>query len=74
MDIGMNMETVLMVDTYVAVAVAVYVVVLGALRVVPWVPHVFFGVVVTFLVPIFGPLAILAAGIWLHVRHRRATR
>ncbi|GGD08152.1 hypothetical protein [Nocardioides daphniae] len=66
------METVLMVDTYVAIVVALYVVVLGALKVVPWVPHVVCGVIVTFLVPLIGPLGILAVGVWLHLRHLRA--
>ena len=68
------METVLMIDTYVAIAVAVYVVALAAMQVIPWVPHAIAGVVVTFLVPIFGPWGILATAVWLHLRHLRATR
>lgn len=60
-----------MVDTYVAIAVAGYVAFLAWRDIVPWVPHALGGVIVAFLVPIVGPLAILAAGIWLQVRHRR---
>lgn len=67
------MDTVLMVDTWVAALVAAYVAFLAFRGVVPWVPHALGGIIVAFLVPVVGPIAILGAGIWLQVRHR-ATR
>lgn len=68
------MDTVLMIDTWVAAVVAAYVVYLGVRGVVPWVPTAIAGIICAFLVPVLGPVGILAVAIWLHVRHRRALR